>query len=75
MLSLVTFTGEIAITKVVLHKEKKKKINKQVAHFLGECSQVTTHKNSLIRVCVSLLEHLTKEEEELSSVWLPELLR
>ena len=28
MLSLVTFTGEIADTKVVLHKEKKKKINK-----------------------------------------------
>ena len=25
MLSLVTFTGEIADTKVVLHKEKKKK--------------------------------------------------
>ena len=48
MLSVVTFTGVIANTKVVLHKEKKKKINK---HKKESCLALSCYGNgSLLSV-------------------------
>ena len=55
MLSLVTFTGKIADTKVVLHKEKKKKINK---HKKESCLALSCYGNGSRKFTLSLSDRI-----------------